>query len=55
MDPSDNNSLCPVAFYTQSMINAKLNYDIYDKELLAIVEAFKQWRAYLEGALHRIQ
>ncbi|KAG6882706.1 hypothetical protein C0992_009747, partial [Termitomyces sp. T32_za158] len=32
-----------------------LNYDIYDKELLAIVEAFKQWRAYLEGARHRIQ
>jgi hypothetical protein len=28
----------------------KLNYDIYDKELLAIVEAFKEWRVYLKGA-----
>src|SRR5271154_1896941 len=37
------------------MIPAELNYDIYDKELLAIVEAFKQWRAYLEGASHTIQ
>ena len=25
-----------------------MNYQIYDKELLAIVEAFKQWRHYLE-------
>ncbi|KAG6893729.1 hypothetical protein C0995_016231 [Termitomyces sp. Mi166 len=30
------------------MITAELNYDIYDKELLAIVKAFKQWQAYLE-------
>lgn len=37
------------------MIAAELNYDIYDKELLAIVEAFAQWRAYLEGAKHTIQ
>ncbi|KAG5720923.1 hypothetical protein E4T56_gene407 [Termitomyces sp. T112] len=28
----------------------KLNYDIYDKELLAIIEAFRQWWAYLEGS-----
>jgi len=25
------------------------NYDIHDKELLAIFEAFKRWRHYLEG------
>jgi hypothetical protein len=37
------------------MINAELNYDIYDKELLAIFESFKQWRAYLEGARHQTQ
>lgn len=28
---------------------AELNYDIYDKELLAVVGAFKTWRVYLEG------
>jgi hypothetical protein len=47
--------LRPVAFYTRSMVDAELNYDIYDKELLAIVEAFKQWRAYLEGASYPVQ
>ncbi|KAG5726354.1 hypothetical protein E4T56_gene18912 [Termitomyces sp. T112] len=52
---SGGKDLCPVAFYTQSMIPAELNYDIYDKELLMIIEAFRQWRAYLEGSLHRIQ
>src|SRR5882672_11143581 len=31
---------------------AELNYDIYDKDLLAIFEAFRQWRNYLEGSAH---
>lgn len=31
------------------------NYDIYDKELLAIVEAFRQWRVYLEGPKHQVK
>ena len=29
---------------------AENNYEIYDKELLAIVRCFKQWRPKLEGA-----
>jgi RNase H-like domain found in reverse transcriptase len=37
------------------MSPAELNYEIHDKELLAIVEAFREWRVYLEGAAHRIQ
>jgi hypothetical protein len=28
---------------------AQLNYDIYNKEMLAIILAFEQWRAKLEG------
>ena len=42
--------LHPIAFYSRSMIPAEMNYDIYDKELLSIFEAFRQWRPYLEGA-----
>jgi len=32
----------------------ELNYNVYNKELLAIVEAFRQWRVYLEGALYKV-
>ena len=50
-----NEELRPIAFYGRTMIAAELNYDIYDKELLAIVECFRLWRQYLEGAKHTIQ
>ncbi len=40
----------PIAFLSRSLHNAKLNYDTHDKELLAIFEAFKYWRHYLEGS-----
>jgi len=53
-DPTTN-ELRPIAFYARTMIAAELNYNIYDKELLAIHEAFKQWRAYLEGTRYEIQ
>ena len=32
--------LCPVAFYGRTLVQAELNYDIYNKELLAIVDCF---------------
>jgi hypothetical protein len=41
--------LHPVAFMSRKMVPAELNYEIHDKELLAIVEAVKIWRHYLEG------
>ena len=44
----------PVGFFSQSMSSAEQNYDIADKELLAIVKSLKHWRVYLEGANHRI-
>jgi hypothetical protein len=36
------------AFYFRKMSLAELNYDIYDKEFLAIVAAFQEWRVYLK-------
>ena len=36
------------------MIPAETWYKIHDDELLAIVEAFKTWRHYLEGCKHEI-
>ena len=40
----------PVAFHSRSLHDAEKNYDIHDKELLAIFESYKVWRHYLEGS-----
>lgn len=45
----------PVAFYSRKLIDAEINYEIHDKELLAIVAAVREWRHYLEGALYPVQ
>ena len=41
----------PIAFHSWTFTPPKLNYDVHDKELLAIFEAFKIWHHYLEGSL----
>src|SRR5260221_7422071 len=53
--PDDNQIMHPIAFISAKMTPAECNYSIEDKELLAIVKAFKTWRAYLEGNPHRIE
>ena len=40
----------PIAFLSRKMQAAERNYEIYDKELLAIVEALAKWRQYLLDA-----
>ena len=44
----------PVAFQSKSLQPAERNYDIYDKELLAIIRAFKEWRIHLLGAKEKV-
>ena len=39
-----------VAFILKSFNNAKWNYKMYDKEMLAIMHAFYEWSHYLKGA-----
>src|SRR5882724_4308203 len=51
ISPNDGN-IHPIMFYSCSMQPVELNYEIYNKELLAIFEAFQQWRNYLEGSAH---
>ena len=45
----DDRVLHPVAFFSRKMAPAECNYKIYDKELLAIVRCFEEWRPDLEG------
>jgi hypothetical protein len=50
--PDADGVLHPIAFYSRKLTAPELNYEIYDKEMLAIVTALKEWRAYLESAAH---
>ena len=43
-----------VAFHFRTFTIAELNYNIYDKELLAIFKAFKIWQYYLKGPAYPI-
>jgi len=42
--------LHPVAFHSRKLNSAERNYEIHDNELLAILEAFMEWKHYLYGA-----
>lgn len=42
-------ALHPVAYFSTKMLPAECNYEIYDKELLAVIRAFELWRPELEG------
>jgi hypothetical protein len=42
----------PVAFYSKSLQPAKHNYEIHDKELLAIIYALQHFCHYLQGNKH---
>jgi len=50
----DEGTLHPVAFYSKKHSPAECNYEMYDKELLAIVRAFEEWRPHLEGSSHPV-
>jgi hypothetical protein len=41
----------PVAFQSESLTEAERNYQTWDREMLAIIRALKEWRHYLEGLL----
>jgi len=51
----EENCLHPIAFHSCKFQPAEINYKIHDKKLLAVVDAFKHWRRYCEGATHQVQ
>jgi hypothetical protein len=40
----------PIAYMSKALSPEQRNYDVWDKELLAIIKALEEWRHYLEGA-----
>ena len=39
----------PVAFHSRKFAPAEVNYDVHDKEMTAIVAAFKEWKYMLRS------
>jgi len=39
----------PVAFISKSLSDTEQNYEIHDKEMLAVVRCLEAWRHFLEG------
>ncbi|SAL95633.1 hypothetical protein, partial, partial [Absidia glauca] len=46
--------LHPVAFFSRKFKAPEINYEIYDKELLAIVESLQQWRHLLIASVEPV-
>jgi hypothetical protein len=44
----------PCAYLSKSFNKTKRNYDIADRELLAIIRALTDWRHYLIGSPHKV-
>jgi len=45
----------PVAFISKSLSNTERNYEIHDKEMLAIVRCLEAWKHFLEGAVVKFE
>jgi len=51
---NEENKVYLVVFHSHTFTTAELNYNTYDKELLAIFEAFKIWQHYLKDPAYPI-
>ena len=51
---SDLGQWYPVTLFLRKIILAETQYETHDGKLLAIVEALKTWRHYLEGCKHEL-
>ena len=54
MQKDSNGDLHPCAYHSSTFAPAERNYDIYDRELLAVIQALKEWRHYLTGTEHPV-
>jgi len=45
----------PVAFYSKSLSPVERNYEIHNKEMLAIIHVLEEWRHFLEEARHPVE
>jgi hypothetical protein len=54
MQADTNGDPHPCAYFSKTFSPAERNYDIYDRELLAVILALEEWHQYLLGTSHPI-
>ena len=54
MQKYSNGDLHPCAYHSATFSPTEQNYDIYDRELLAVIQALKEWWHYLTGTEHPV-
>jgi len=52
---NNQNIVHPVTFFYKKHSPAQCNYEIYNKELMAIIRSFEKWRSKLESSPHVIE
>jgi hypothetical protein len=50
----NDNILHPMAYFLKKHSPTEYSYNIYDKELMAIVQAFKEWHPKLQSIINPI-
>jgi hypothetical protein len=54
LQEDSNTDLHPCTYFSKTFIAAERNYDIYDRELLAVILALTEWKQYLQGTTHPV-
>jgi hypothetical protein len=54
MQKDENGQLHPCGYLSRTFSETEQRYQIYDRELLALIRALEEWKVYLEGARHTI-
>jgi Reverse transcriptase (RNA-dependent DNA polymerase)/RNase H-like domain found in reverse transcriptase/Integrase zinc binding domain len=49
LQPNSDGLFLPCAFFSKKLSPAECNYEIYDKEMLAIVRCLEEWESELKG------
>jgi hypothetical protein len=52
MQTNVNGDRHPCTYLSKSFSPAERNYEVYDRELLGIICALREWRHYVQGSPH---
>ena len=51
----EDGTLHPITFMSKALTEVERNYQIHDKEMLAIIWALEEWRHFLEGIVEKFK